>query len=269
MDPNLEFFLKTLTKKFDTINGQLGQMRKELGQVKDHVGTLEETPMTPTEPESLRSIPRGPRVHHHEFTTEYNSRRLHHDFIEEAHRIHAEPESPSPPPLGPRAQCHDLTPEYNPRYPYQDFVDQEERVFRSNRPYAPTFDGNPEVYVDWEEKMDQYFEFDEMSEVTKCQFAKSKLVRHAKAYWGEVERKSYYSGDKINTWREMKSKLREKYLGKYYEQKLLDQWYKLRQDDTTVSDYIAKFNEYIRRRSIVESEAMIISRFRAGLRKDI
>jgi len=42
----------------------------------------------------------------------------------------------------------------------------------------------------------------------------------------------------------MKSKLREKYLGKYYKQKLLDQWYKLRQDDITESDYIAKFNKY-------------------------
>jgi len=42
----------------------------------------------------------------------------------------------------------------------------------------------------------------------------------------------------------MKSKLRKKYLGKYYEQKLLDQWYKLRQDDTPLFDYIAKFNKY-------------------------
>ena len=92
---------------------------------------------------------------------------------------HTNPKSPS---IGPRAHYHDLTPEYKLRYPCQGFVDQEERVFRSNRSYAPTFDGNPEVYVDWEVKIDQYFEFDEMSEVTKCQFAKSKLVRHAKTY---------------------------------------------------------------------------------------
>jgi len=91
--------------------------------VKDHVGTLEETPMTPTELESHRSIPQGPGVHYHEFTTKYNLRLLHHDFIEEAHRIHVEPETLSAPPLGPRAQCHDLNPELNPRYPYQDFVD--------------------------------------------------------------------------------------------------------------------------------------------------
>ena len=123
-----------------------------------------------------------------------------------------------------RAQCHDLTPEYNPRYSCQDFVDQGERAFRSNQPYAPTFDGNlgPEEYVNWEKKMDQYFEFDEMSEVRKYQFAKSKLVRHANTYWREVEHKIYYSGDKINTWREMKIRLREEYLGSYYEQRVLD-----------------------------------------------
>ena len=42
----------------------------------------------------------------------------------------------------------------------------------------------------------------------------------------------------------MKSKLREKYLGKSYKQNLQTQWYKLRQDDKTVFKYIAKFNKY-------------------------
>jgi len=65
------------------------------------------------------------------------------------------------------------------------------------------------------------------------------------------------------------SKLREKYLGWFYEQRLLDQWYILRQNNKTVSEYIDQFNEFIRRCNIVESEAVIISRFWAGLYRDI
>ena len=43
----------------------------------------------------------------------------------------------------------------------------------------------------------------------------------------------------------------------------------LKQGDATVSEYIAQFNEFDRRCSTAESEAQIISRFRAGLHKDI
>ena len=97
MDPNLEFFMRTLTEKFDTLTKQLGQVNKELGQVNNQIGNIEKDRLTRTNPKS--------------------------------------------PPIDPRVHCHDLTPEYKLRYPCQGFVDQDERVFRSNRPYAPTFDG--------------------------------------------------------------------------------------------------------------------------------
>ena len=41
----------------------------------------------------------------------------------------------------------------------------------------------------------------------------------------------------------------------YYEQRLLGQWYRLKQGDATVSEYIAQFNMYDRRCSTAESEA--------------
>ena len=67
----------------------------------------------------------------------------------------------------------------------------------------------------------------------------------------------------------MKLKLREKYLPISYHQRLLDQWQKPSQESKTVSEYIAKFDEYVMRCSIDESEAVTLSRFRAGLCEDI
>ena len=111
---------------------------------------------------------------------------------------------------------------------------------------APIFDGSldPKGYIDWEGEMDQYFEWYEMAETRKYKFAKLRLVRQARLYWGNVERIIRQRGDMpITTWRAMKAKLREKYLPMSYHQRLLDQWQRLYQGTKTVSEYIAKFDE--------------------------
>ena len=54
-----------------------------------------------------------------------------------------------------------------------------------------------------------------------------------------------------------------------YEQRLLDQWQRLTQGNKTVTEYIAKFDEFIMRCNVVESEAATLSRFRAGLYEEI
>ena len=64
-------------------------------------------------------------------------------------------------------------------------------------------------------------------------------------------------------------KLREKYLPFSYEQKLLDQWQKLTQGNKSVADYIAKFDKFVMRCSIVESKAVTLLRFRASLHEDV
>ena len=185
----------------------------------------------------------------------------------EAHRAHAQFKSPKPILLDPRSDHHDHATKYNPRCPYPYPLDLEERSIRSTQPFASTFDGSldPKMYIDWESDLDQYFEWYEMSEERKFKFAKMKLVRQARLFWGNVERLYHQRGDRpIVTWRAMKIKLREKYLSFSYEQRLLDQWQRLNQGNKTVSEYITKFDEYVMRCNIVESEAVTLSRFRAA-----
>ena len=98
----------------------------------------------------------------------------------EAHKAHAKFNSSRPNSLDPRAYDHDLAPESSPRSPYPYLVDSEEGPIRSTQPYAPTFDGRQEVYIDWEESMDHYFEYTRMSELEKLRLAIHRLTRYAK-----------------------------------------------------------------------------------------
>ena len=114
--------------------------------------------------------------------------------------------------------------EPHPRRPNHDPVDQ---TFRDIRVEAPMFDGslNPKVYIDWEVKMDQYFEWYDMTEQRKCKYAELRLVREARLFWRDVERTIRQRGDDpIVSWRAMKAKLRGMYLPPSYHQRLLDQW---------------------------------------------
>ena len=67
----------------------------------------------------------------------------------------------------------------------------------------------------------------------------------------------------------MKEKLKSKYLSVSYRQRMLDEWQNLKQGSKPVSDYIAKFDEYMSRCDIREDEGITLTLFRAGLREDL
>ena len=47
---------------------------------------------------------------------------------------------------------------------------------------------------------------------------------------------------------------------------MLDDWNNLKQGSKSVSEYIAKFDEYMSRCDVLEDETLTLSRFRSGLR---
>ena len=158
MDPSLETLMNAMTEQFKQLNARFDQ-------VEERIVSLEESRMTPIEPQSPRLTPIHPRAQRHDPT-------------------------PDPHPLHPRAQRHETAPDHHQRRPHNEFAESEERALRSIRLDAPTFDGNldPKIYIDWESDLDQYFEWYEMSEERKFKFAKMKLVRQARLFWGNVER---------------------------------------------------------------------------------
>ena len=122
-------------------------------------------------------------------------------------------------PINPRRPYQDPYFEPNPRRSDPKLVHQTLRTIGLE---APTFDGcrDPKVYLDWEKEMDQYFEWNDMSEQRKYQIAKFRLVRQAKLYW---EHDEWLDRLPIATWMDMKLRLRERYLPLFYHQRILDQ----------------------------------------------
>jgi len=160
-------------------------------------------------------------------------------------------------------------PEHNPRSLYPYLVDSEKGPVRNTEPYAPTFDGRQETYIKLEEQMDQYFECTNILKLGQIRLAKTKFTKHARSHWYAIEHECYQRKEEIYTWRDMRSKLRDRYLGRSYEKRLLDQWYQLRQDNRPVSKYIEDFQWYDMKCNTIETEAQITSRFRVGLHPDI
>ena len=111
---------------------------------------------------------------------------------------------------------------------------------------VPMFQGSidPKEYLNWESHLDSYFGWYDFSENRKIRFAEMKLNDPAKIYWKnamhllEIRRQ-----DPIETWNEMKFKLREKYIPLNYHDKLVDQWQRICQGNKSALEYVTEFDE--------------------------
>ena len=268
MDPNLETLMKGLNDQMVQLNqnltDQLAQnnqsLREQMSHITARLDRLESR--TPGgNQDTQNELDPEP-----EFETPVNPRRTPRQGLFQEHNPNRVYDA------NPRRAYHEPVYEPNPRRPTPTQLDPDDRTMKNIRLEAPTFDGilDPKIYIDWEGEMDQYFDWYEMSEDRKCKFAKLKLVHQARLYWGNVERLARQRGDvPIVTWRAMKLRLREKYLPMSYHQRLLDQWKRLTQGNKSVAEYIAKFDEFVMRCNVDESELVTLSRFRARLREEI
>ena len=110
------------------------------------------------------------------------------------------------------------------------------------KPEVTAFDGSldPKRYMDWEVGLNEYFEWYQLSEGRRIQFAQMKLTGQARIYWRNLQATTERRHDPmITTWAEMKSRLREKYIPACYRPMIIDEWQHLRQEEGTVADYIA------------------------------
>ena len=114
---------------------------------------------------------------HHDPTLELNLRRPSYDYDSRACQYDTIPD------YGPKAYRYDYEDQAYSSYDYvnqayssYDYVNQAERATRNFRSEASTFDGDFDLnlYVDWEEEMDQFFEWYDMIEERKYRFAKLK-----------------------------------------------------------------------------------------------
>lgn len=148
----------------------------------------------------------------------------------------------------------------------------KEYYFRNIKLDAPNFNCclDPRVFTQWIRDMDRFFSWYGIPEDQRVQFASLKLIGTTQLFWESVEGLlEWCRAPPVESWEEIKRRLQEKYLPHSYQSNLLDQWNTLTLGNRPVTDYITQFDELRMRCHIVEDEAMILSRFRQGLRDDL
>ena len=110
----------------------------------------------------------------------------------------------------------------------------EEKLFRaiSNLGKRPKFDLgmfsgnlNPNKLIDWINELEDYFEYEDIKDLDRVRYAKTKMKGHAKILWQEVHLERNRRGkEKITKWDHMVNKLKKQFIPVDYELDLLPQW---------------------------------------------
>ena len=90
---------------------------------------------------------------------------------------------------------------------------------RGAKPEVTTFDGSldPKKYMDWEVGLEEYFDWYQLPEGRRLQFAQMKLSGQAQIYWRNLQATAKRRREAtITTWAEMKGRLREKFVPECY-----------------------------------------------------
>ena len=142
---------------------------------------------------------------------------------------------------------------------------------RGAKPEVTTFDGSldPKKYMDWEVGLEEYFDWYQLPEGRRLQFAQMKLSGQAWIYWRNLQATAKRRREAtITTWAEMKGRLQGKFVPDCYRPMIIDEWQHLQQGDSTVAEYIAKFDDLMIRCNVEEEPVAMLARFRAGLRPE-
>ena len=125
----------------------------------------------------------------------------------------------------------------------------------------------PKKYMDWEVGLEEYFDWFQLPESRRVQFAQMRLAGQARIFWRNLQITAERRREPpVTSWEEMKSRMRRKFIPVCYRQMIIDEWQRLREGDGTVADYIARFDELMIRCNIDEEPVATLAHFRAGLR---
>ena len=129
---------------------------------------------------------------------------------------------------------------------------------------------DPEELIDWISAMNKHFDYAEVKEDRQLRFVVTKLRGHASLWWdGVQEERILKHKSKINSWSRMTTKLKGKFLPKYYTLIFLRKMKNLRQKSMTVREYTEEFYKVNIRSGHIEDTPERVARYVNGLRFDI
>ncbi|KAK0587545.1 hypothetical protein LWI29_024676 [Acer saccharum] len=136
----------------------------------------------------------------------------------------------------------------------------------------PTFQGktDPEAYLEWEKRIELVFDCHEYSKLKKVKLAAIEFTDYAIVWWDQLIVSRRRNGERpIETWEEMKTVIRRRFIPSHYYRGLFQKLQTLTQGSKCVEDYYKEMEIAMIRADVEEDREATMARFLNGLNRDI
>ncbi|KAG2679813.1 hypothetical protein I3760_11G068500 [Carya illinoinensis] len=150
--------------------------------------------------------------------------------------------------------------------------DGVDRDLGSIKMTIPSFQGrtDPEVYLEWEKKIDLVFDCHNYSEEKKVKLAVIEFTDYAIIWWDQLVTTRRRNHERpIETWGELKALMRRRFVPSHYYRDLYQKLQNLTQGSWSVEDYHKEMEVAMIRANVEEDREATMARFLSGLNRDI
>lgn len=136
----------------------------------------------------------------------------------------------------------------------------------------PPFHGknDPDAYLEWEKKIELVFNCQHYTEINRVRVAATEFYDYALSWWDQLvtsrRRNREYP---VETWTEMKTIMRKRFVPSHHHRELHNKLRKLTQGSRSVEDYYQELETLLIRADVSEDREATMSRFLGGLNRDI
>ena len=161
---------------------------------------------------------------------------------------------------------------YEDRYRDDDYYEKRnnDESSRFNPKFdIPEFEGrmHADDFLDWLNTVERVFEYYDPPKRQKVKLVAIKMRKNASFWWENLKRQRQRDDKKkIETWEKMKKELKRKYLPFHYRQDIFLKIQNLKQQNLTVEEYSAEFENLMIKGDLQEAEEQSIARYLSGLR---
>ena len=248
---NLEFTLNAMQQQFERMNVIFGEIRDRMDNQEERITNLQRNQRNPRRRNNRR---REVSVDEFEYENEVSGNEE--DFESEVSRsAHGEDRY---------GRRHGRN---NPRE--RNRVDGN---LGSIKMKIPPFQGknDPEAYLEWEKKIEMIFECHNYSEAKKVKLAAIEFTDYALVWWDKLGLNRRNNGERpVETWREMKTLMRRRFIPSHYYRELYQRLQTLTQGSKCVEEYFKEMELNMIRANVQEDREATLARFLNGLNKDI
>lgn len=128
----------------------------------------------------------------------------------------------------------------------------------------------PDAYLEWEKKIELVFDCTHYTEVKRVQVAAIEFYDYALSWWDQLVTSRRRNGEyPVETWQELKTIMRKRFVPSHYHRELHQKLRKLQQGQRSVEEYFQEMELLMIRADISEDREATMARFLGGLNRDI